>query len=140
MTEYKLKLIHIYPQNNKNINRNERTDIVTKRATFIYKDERVTKYNIQQCPICKEGHKFYKFQKYKELTSIEANKLCCSCFEKFHFASKCKSRNTCFKEDCSKKHHATLHGYFVQRKGTKDRPKMEKDKKRDNQKTISPKS
>ena len=30
-----------------------------------------------------------------------------------HFTSKCKSKNTCFKEGCSAKHHTTLHDYFL---------------------------
>ena len=44
---------------------------------------------------------------------------------------KCKSKNTCFKEGCSAKHHTTLHDYFLlkQKMRDKDRDKHIKDGK-----------
>ena len=45
----------------------------------------------------------------EKLNTIKANKLCHDCFQRDHFMSRCKSKNTCFKNDSSAKHHTTLH-------------------------------
>ena len=49
----------------------------------------------------------------EKFNTIKANKLCYNCFQGDYFTSKCESKNTCFKNDCSAKHHTTLHKYFT---------------------------
>ena len=47
----------------------------------------------------------------EKFNTLKANKLCHNCFQGDHFMSKDKSKNTCFKNDCSAKHQITLHEY-----------------------------
>ena len=60
---------------------------------------------------------------------MKGKKLCYSCLRDDHFTSKCKSKNTCFKEGCSAKHHTTFHDYFPlkRKKRDKDRKNHVKD-------------
>ena len=45
----------------------------------------------------------------EKFNTIKANKLCHDSFQRDHFTSRCKSKNTCFKNHSSAKHHTTLH-------------------------------
>ena len=87
------------------------------------------------CILCKEKHRIYKCQQYRSMNDLEkfktirANKLCFNCFQGDHFTSKCKSKNTCFKNDCTAKHHTTLHNYFASKHNDKNKSKEDPSKK-----------
>ena len=80
-----------------------------------------------KCSFCKANHRFYKCQTYNGMTPIErfntvkGKKLCYNCFKNDHFTKKCKSKNTCFKDGCSAKHHTSLHDYFLSKRLDKDK-------------------
>ena len=65
----------------------------------------------------------------EKFNSVKRKKLCYNCLRDDHFTSKCKSKNTCFKEGCSAKHYRTLHDNFLleQKKQNKDSDKHVKD-------------
>ena len=77
-----------------------------------------------ECPLCKGNHKLWKCEKYKEMTpnkkleQVKKFKLCFNCLNPNHITSSCASRNKCFAQGCSRKHHTTLHEHYV---GTADR-------------------
>ena len=66
-----------------------------------------------------------------------------NCFQGDHFKSKYKLKNTCFKNDCSAKHHVTLHEYFPShqrdrsKKRRKEDPKQNSKIKREEDKSQS---
>ena len=66
---------------------------------------------------------------FEIFNTVKGKKLCYNFLRDDHFTSKCKSKNTCFKEGCSAKHHITLHDYFIlkQKKRDKDSDKHVKD-------------
>ena len=88
-----------------------------------------------KCSFCNGTHRFYKYQSYLTMASLEKfntvkrKKLCYYRLRYDHFTSKCKSKNTCLTESCSAKHHTTLHDYFLlkQKKRGKDSDKHVKD-------------
>ena len=62
-------------------------------------------------------------------TKEKLKRLCYNCLRDDHFTSKCESKNTCFKEGSSSKHHTALHDYSLlkQKKRDKDSEKHVKD-------------
>ena len=80
--------------------------------------------NIQKvsCNLCKEKHRFFKCQQYKDFTPkmkfefVKGKKLCFNCLKDDHFTGKCSSKNTFFQKGCNERHHTTLHDYFMERK------------------------
>ena len=93
--------------------------------------------NIQKisCNLCKEKHRFFKCQQYKDFTPkrkfefVKGKELCFNCLKDDHFTGKCSSKNTCFQRGCNERHHTTLHDYFMERKQTRN----ERDDKQNNQ-------
>ena len=65
----------------------------------------------------------------KKFNTVKGNKFCYNRLRDIHFMSKCKSKNTCFKEGCSAKHHTTLDEYLRLKQKTpdKDSDKQVKD-------------
>lgn len=66
-----------------------------------------------QCPLCKEPHKLYSCQNFRDLPIEERRKLisdenlCFNCFGKAHSAMNCRSKYSCHK--CHKRHNTLLH-------------------------------
>ena len=54
----------------------------------------------------------------EKLSLVEENDLCFNCLRSGHRIQSCKSPNSCFKSDCSKKHHTTLHDSFSKQSDT----------------------
>ena len=73
------------------------------------------------CSMCKGNHPFYKCMKYKALKPTERMelvrklKICFNCLSEGHAISECPSKRTCFQSGCGKKHHTTLHEYYLER-------------------------
>ena len=65
----------------------------------------------------------------ERFNTIKANRLCYNCFQGDHFISKCKSKNTCFKNDCSAKHHTTPHEYFTSNQRDRNKKTRKEDLK-----------
>ena len=71
-----------------------------------------------KCILCENKHRFFKCNKYKSLdpaarlSLTKEKKLCFNCLKSGHRTHSCKSPNSCFQQDCSKKHHTTLYDAF----------------------------
>ena len=71
-----------------------------------------------KCILCDNQHRFFKCNKYKslvpadQLSLAKKKNLCFNCLKSGHRTQSCKSPNRCFQQDCSKKHHTTLHDVF----------------------------
>ena len=97
---------------------------------------------VQECQACEGQHALWKCNKYKALTSskkwefVKGLQLCMNCFKQGHRRDSCSSKNVCLKEGCGKKHHASLHDFFVERdesfKAAKAKKKAEKEKEKEN--------
>ena len=80
------------------------------------------------CILCKGSHNLSKCADYKKLNPsekyqwVKKSKLCFTCLGRAHSAKDCMSKNSCFVEGCSKRHHTSLHGY-----DSKDKPQINVD-------------
>ena len=101
-------------------------------------DEVANKYDntyhrtINMKPVDVNKSSYIEFKKpLKKFNTVKGKKFCNNCFRDDYFTSKCKSKNTYFKEGCFVKHHTTLHDYFLlkQKMRDKDRDKHIKDGK-----------
>ena len=86
------------------------------------------------CRMCSGTHFFWKCKKYKNLTGIkrwefvkELN-ICFNCFQDGHKSPSYPSSNTCFRSDCGKKHHTSLHDYYTERGESRKASKRNKQK------------
>ena len=70
------------------------------------------------CTLCNGKHLFWKCEKYVKLTDVEKFKLaqkqrlCYNCLRDGHQTKDCSSKISCFKKDCTDRHHSTLHDFF----------------------------
>ena len=77
-----------------------------------------TTLTFNKCILCDNQHRFFKCNKYKaldhaeRLSLVKEKNLCFNCLKSGHRTQSCKSPNSCFQQDCSKKHHTTLHYAF----------------------------
>ena len=136
MIEMKHPLTCMYHQNflrRINISQNKATNIIKIRVYIPQKTIRRTIANRSKTNTY-FVYRNIEFTKYKTINVLEkfiamtANKLCYNCFQGHHFSSKCKSKSTCFKNNCSAKHNTALHKYFTSnqmdgiKKGKKEDP------------------
>ncbi|GAB1869281.1 Peptidase aspartic putative domain-containing protein [Camponotus japonicus] len=65
------------------------------------------------CQLCKENHKLFKCEKFKQISPTErfdlvkTHKWCINCLKPNHKVTDCKSDKNCYK--CQKRHHTWLH-------------------------------
>ena len=96
----------------------------------------------QSCLLCgKDGHKISKCFQFKDLPpdkraqTVRNLKLCFNCLSNDHPSKECSSEYKCFKSGCGRRHHTTLHEYFLEmsksrrpyKKDNKDSEKKDKD-------------
>ena len=71
-----------------------------------------------RCVLCDNQHRFLKCNKYKSLdladrlSLAKEKNLCFNYLKSVYRTQSCNSPNSCFQQDCSKKHHTTLHDGF----------------------------
>ena len=71
-----------------------------------------------RCVLCDNQHWFLKCNKYKSLdladrfSLAKEKNLCFNYLKSVYRTQSCNSPNSCFQQDCSKKHHTTLHDGF----------------------------
>ena len=98
-------------------------DSASSRMKKVPADEQHFGINLDEatCSLCSESHYLgTKCVKYMALSSAERMevarklKLCFNCLVVGHRMSECSSTWRCLESECEKKHHTTLHEYFVQ--------------------------
>ena len=55
--------------------------------------------------------------------------VCFNCLNNSHKIPDCASKNTCFQDGCGKKHHTTLHDFFLERAKIRKEKRLKKKKK-----------
>ena len=91
----------------------------------------------EKCQICAEKHPFNKCKEYKakkpikKVELVKSIDLCFNCFKSGHKHVNCTSDNTCFVKGCGKKHHTSLHDYFLEKekslKAAKEKKKNQEE-------------
>ena len=90
------------------------------------------------CRVCKGNHAFWKCNEYKGFDAskkfelVKGLDLCMNCFKPGHKKDGCTSENKCLKEGCGKKHHASLHAFFVKRDEMRKAARAKKKALREN--------
>lgn len=85
-----------------------------KRISTLYTSER-KEPTTHHCPCCKANHLLFKCEKYKnkpdnqKLSFVKSQRLCFNCLSSNHPVKECPSKKSCFKPDCKKRHHTSLH-------------------------------
>lgn len=93
----------------KSLNFKRQVTSATSKKALIAADN---KY-VRICPCCKEGHRLYACEKFKQLKISERldlvrdNRLCFNCLAPYHTVDNCKSNYSCKK--CNRKHNTILH-------------------------------
>ena len=88
----------------------------------------------EKCLLCKGKHTFNKCKEYKDkkptkrMEFVKSIDLCFNCFLPGHKQTSCTSTNTCLINKCGKKHHSSLHGYFLEREESQKAAKEKKNK------------
>lgn len=81
----------------------------TSKKTLLAADNKSSR----SCPCCKEVHKLYSCEKFKQLKISErldlvrGNRLCFNCLAPYHTVDNCKSHYSC--KRCNRKHNTILH-------------------------------
>ena len=88
------------------------------------------------CKLCGNGsHWLSKCDAYQDLDAkarysrVSEMKLCFSCLNGNHLLKDCKSKYRCFVNACGKKHHSSLHQYYVGRGGERFADKKDVQRK-----------
>ena len=74
-----------------------------------------TKSSSGNCELCRNTHKLNKCHFYlnkapkARLSVVNSNSLCTNCLGKGHVVNDCPSKVYCMVEECSQRHHTTLH-------------------------------